>query len=79
MPILISWIVNYLLQKKKKNESPEKVVSENIETLDVVKESKNKFDTLCVHIIASLQNSTHTKVDDGTLDMILGIMNFIGN
>ena len=58
-----------------KCESAEKVASENHEILDVVKESKSEIDTACIHATASLQNSPHTKVDDGTLDSILGIVN----
>ena len=63
------------LPTTEKCEPAEKVASGNMDVLEVVKESKSEFDTVCVNVTASLQYSPHKTVDDGTLESILGIVN----
>ena len=55
-------------------ESSVKVGSESLEKDDMVKEYMSESDIVCVHAIASLQNSSHNIVDDVTLGSILEIV-----
>ena len=68
-------IDNQIISTSENCESTVKVGSESLEKVDVVEECLSESDIVCVHAIASLQNSSYNIVDDGTLGSILEIVN----